>query len=146
MDERTKALTKLFKAQKTLYGSLAEKAVKLVESIHAGVPMDDLLRLVDEREAIILQLDGGYSEIKEIVAQPGNETLLEDKKALALQTELESLIRGVMETDEMATRLLRDAFTETQSGLAAMSTGHKTVSTYGKQGKSAFAKYFDRKF
>jgi flagellar biosynthesis/type III secretory pathway chaperone len=146
MDERTKALTKLLKAQKALYGSLAEKAVKLVESISAEAPMDDLLRLVDEREAIILQLDGGYSEIKEIVAQPGNETLLEDKKALALQNELESLIRGVMETDETAARLLRDTFTETQSGLTAMSTGHKTVSTYGKQGKSAFAKYFDRKF
>lgn len=146
MDDRTKALTALLKAQKVLYKSLAEKAGKLVEGINAGAPMDDLLRLISEREAIIKRLDSGYSEMRGMVSQSGNEALLEDEKVIALKTELESLIRGVMETDETAVRLLKDAFTETQSGLAAMSAGHKTISTYGKKGKPAFAKFFDRKF
>lgn len=146
MNERTKALTKLLKAQKGLYRSLAEKAGNLVGGINAGVPMDDLLQIMDEREAIITRLNSGYSEIGETVSKPGNEALSEQSEVVTLKAELESLIRGVMETDEMAARLLKNAFTEAQSGLAAMSTGHKTISTYGKQGKSAFAKYFDRKF
>lgn len=146
MNERTKALTKLLKAQKSLYGSLAEKAGHLVKSINAGVPMDDLLRIMDEREDIIARLNSGYSEIGETVSSQGDETLSAHPEVAALKAELESLVKGVMETDEKAAQLLKDAFTETQSGLAAMSTGHKTVSTYGKQGKSAFAKYFDRKF
>ncbi len=145
MDDRTKALTALLKAQKVLYKSLAEKAGKLVEGINAGAPMDDLLRLISEREAIIKRLDSGYGEMG-MVSQPGNETLLEDEKVVALKAELESLIRGVMETDETAVRLLKDAFTEAQSDLAAMSVGYKTVSAYGKKSKPAFAKYFDRKF
>lgn len=146
MDDRTKALTALLKAQKVLYKSLAEKAEKLVEGIHGGAPMDDLLRLISEREVIIKRLDSGYGEMRETVSQSGNEALLEDEKVIALKTEIESLIRGVMETDETAVRLLKDAFTEAQSDLSAMSAGHKTISTYGKKGKPAFAKYFDRKF
>lgn len=146
MNERIKALSKLLKAQKSLYGSLAEKAGNIVEGINAGVPMDDLLRIMDEREAIITRLDSGYSEIGATVSKPGNETLSEHPDVVAIKAELESLIRGVMETDETAAQLLKEAFAETQSGLTAMSTGHKTVSTYGKQGKSAFAKYVDRKF
>jgi hypothetical protein len=146
MDERTKALRTLLKAQKALYESLAEKAEKLVKGINGGAPMDDLLRLMDEREAIIARLDSGYSEMRETVSQSGNEALMEDKKVIALRDELESLIKGVMETDETAAQLLKNAFTEAQSGLAAMSAGYKTVSTYGKQGKPAFAKFFDRKF
>lgn len=146
MNDRTKALMTLLKAQKVLYKSLKEKAEKLVEGMHGGAPMDEMLRLMDERQAIITRLDGGYSEMRDTVSQSGNEALLEGEEAQALKAELESLIRGIMETDETAVRLLKDAFTEAQSGLAAMSAGYKTISTYGKKGKPAFAKFFDRKF
>jgi len=146
MNTRTKALVKILKAQKSLYENLAGKAGNLVEAINAEAPMDDLLRIMDEREAIITRLNSGYSEIEATVSRPGTETLSEQSEVVALKAELDSLIKGVMETDEIAARLLTEAFTETQSGLTAMSTGHKTVSTYGKQGKSAYAKYFDRKF
>jgi flagellar biosynthesis/type III secretory pathway chaperone len=146
MNARTKAIAKLLKAQKSLCENLAGKAGNLVEAINAEAPMDDLLRIMDEREAIITRLNSGYIEIGETVSKPGNETLSEHPEVVALKAELNSLIKAVMETDEMAARLLTEAFTETQSGLTAMSTGHKTVSTYGKQGKSAFAKYVDRKF
>lgn len=146
MDNRTTALMKILNQQKALYESLEEKAGKLVESINGSASMDDLLRIMDEREAIIIKLDNGSREMADTVSKTGNENLLENEKVTGLKAELESLIKGVMQTDETAVRLLREAFTETQSGLAAMSSGHKTVSTYGKKGKPAFGKYFDRKF
>lgn len=146
MDNRTTALLKMLNGQKALYERLAEKAGKLVESVNGAASMDDLLRIMDEREAIIIQLDSGYREMMDMVSGSESETLSEGDKVTALKTELESLIKGVMQTDETAVRLLKEAFTETQSGLAAMSAGYKTVSTYGKKGKPAFAKYFDRKF
>ncbi|MDP2815144.1 MAG: flagellar export chaperone FlgN [Rectinemataceae bacterium] len=146
MDKRTTALTRILNEQKALYESLAEKAGKLVEGINGGVSMDDLLRIMDEREAIIIQLDSGSREMRDTLSNASNETILEDEKVTGLKAELESLIKGVMQTDETAVQLLKEAFTETQSGLAAMSAGYKTVSAYGKKGKPAFAKYFDRKF
>ena len=146
MKDRIKALAELLKAQKGLYGSLAEKAGTLIEGINAGVPMDDLLRIMDEREAIMTRLNSGYSKIEETVSKPGNETLSKRPEVVALKAELDALITKVMGTDEIAARLLKDVFLETQNGLTAISTGHKTVSTYVKQGKSAYAKYFDRKF
>ncbi|MBF0293165.1 MAG: flagellar export chaperone FlgN [Nitrospinae bacterium] len=146
MDKRTTALLKILDEQKALYESLAQKAGKLVESINGGASMDDLLRIMDEREAIITSLDSGSKKMMDAISGAGNQAITEDEKVTGLKTELESLIKGVMQTDETAVRLLREAFTETQSGLAAMSTGHKTVSAYGKKGKPAFAKYFDRKF
>lgn len=146
MNKRIAAFTELLKAQKSLYERLAKKAGDLVERINAGASMDDLLAIMDERESIIALIDSGYSKIEETRSKPGSENIERQPEVTALKAEVESLIKSVMQTDETAAGLLQSAFTEAQSGLTAMSAGHKTISTYGKQGKSAFAKYFDRKF
>ncbi len=129
--------------QKSLYEKLLELSDAIVSSLSEN--SDEALVLMNEREKVLEKLKEHDELIAELVKHREVERWIDTPEASKLKMGLTGLVKQNIEADERLYKKIDEARKTAGNEMAELGKSWKTISGYGKSGRTVYARFIDFK-